>query len=185
MIDETMKDTEARMTKSAEILGRDLAGVRTGRASAALVEHLTVDYYDTPTPLNQLATIATPEPRLITIQAWDKQAVASIEKAILKSDLGLNPSNDGTVVRIPIPPLTQERRQDLAKLVRKRVEEARVSVRNIRRDGVEELRAMEKKKEISQDDQRRSQERIQALTDSFVAQVDKLGTQKESELMEV
>ena len=111
--------------------------------------------------------------------------MASIEKAILKSDLGLNPSNDGTVIRLPIPPLTQERRQDLAKLVRKRVEEARVSVRNIRRDGVEELRAMEREKEISQDDQRRSQERIQALTDSFVAQADKLGTQKESELMEV
>ena len=185
MIDETLKDTESRMKKSAEALGRDLATIRTGRASTALVEHLSVDYFGTPTPLNQLATIATPEPRLITIQPWDKQSAPGIEKAILKSDLGLNPANDGTLIRLPVPPLTQERRGELVKLVRKRIEEAKVSVRNVRRDGVEELRALERKKEISQDDQRRAQERIQSFTDSFVTQAENLGAQKESDLMEV
>ena len=185
MIDDTLKNTETRMQKSIDALSRDLAGIRTGRASAALVDHLMVSYYDTPTPLNQIATIATPEPRLITIQAWDKQAVGNIEKAILTSGLGLNPSNDGTLIRVPIPLLTQERRQELAKLVKKRTEEAKVSVRNVRRDGVEELKSSEKEKEISQDEQKRAQEKIQAITDSFVSQADKLSAQKEAELMEV
>ena len=185
MIEETLKNTESRMQKSIDALSRDLAGIRTGRASAALVEHLMVSYYGTPTPLNQIATIATPEPRLITIQAWDKQAVGNIEKAILTSGLGLNPSNDGTLIRLPIPLLTQERRQELAKLVKKRTEEAKVSVRNVRRDGVEELKTSEKEKEISQDEQKRAQEKIQTITDSFVSQADKFSAQKEAELMEI
>jgi len=185
MIEDTIKSTESRMQKSIEAMTRDLASIRTGRASTALVEHLSVDYYGAPTPLNQLATIAIPEPRLITIQVWDKQAVLSIEKAILKSDLGLNPSNDGTVIRLPVPALTQDRRRELAKLVKKRTEEARIAVRNVRRDGIEELRGLEKQKEISQDDQHRGQDRIQTLTDSYVAKVDEVGIQKEAELMEV
>ena len=185
MIDEVLKDAEGRMKKSVEALGRDLAGMRTGRASAALVEHVSVDYYGTPTPLNQLATITVPDARLIAVQAWDKGAVASIEKAILKSPLGLNPSNDGNLIRIPIPPLTEERRRELVKVVRRRVEEGKVAVRNVRRDALEHLRALEKEKKVSQDADRKAQERLQALTDSSVAQVEKLASQKEAELMEV
>lgn len=185
MTDKVLKEAENRMKKSVEALGRDLAGIRTGRANAALVEHLVVDYYGAATPLNQLATIATPEARLITIQAWDRQAVTAIEKAIQKSDLGLNPSNDGTLIRLAIPPLTEQRRKDLAKVVRKRVEEAKIAVRNVRRDGIEQLRTMEKDKQISQDDQKRAQERLQHFTDTHVAQTDKLGSQKEAEVMEV
>lgn len=185
MVEDTLHEADSRMRKSLEALSRDLAAVRTGRASSALVEHLQVDYYGTPTPLNQLATIATPDARLITIQPWDRQATASIEKAILRSGLGLNPSSDGTVLRLPIPPLTEERRQGLVKIVRRRIEEAKVAVRNIRRDGIEGLRALEKEKGISQDEQRRSQERLQVLTDTFIAEADQLGAHKEAELMEV
>ena len=185
MTAKVLKEAEGRMKKSVEVLAKDLAGIRTGRASTALVEHLVADYYGSLTPINQLATIATPEARLITIQAWDKQAVSAIEKAIQKSDLGLNPSNDGTLIRLPIPPLTEQRRKDLAKMVKKRVEEAKIAVRNVRRDGIEQLRTMEKEKQISQDDQKRAQDRLQQSTDTYVAQTDKLGSQKEAELMEV
>ena len=185
MVEETLLEADSKMEKSLEALTRDLAAIRTGRASPALVEHLKVDYYGTPTPLNQLATIAAPDARLITIQPWDKQATASIEKAILKSDLGLNPSSDGHVLRLPIPPLTEERREGFAKIVRRRIEEAKVAVRNIRRDGVEALRALEKEKGISQDEQKRAQDRLQALTDSHISQADQLGAHKQAELMEV
>ncbi len=185
MIEDTLKDTERRMGSSIESMTRELAGVRTGRASPALLEHVMVDYYGAATPLNQLASVAAPEARLLTVQAWDKQAVRSIEKAILKSDLGLNPSSDGTLIRLPIPQLTEERRKDLVKLVRRRVEEGKVAIRNVRRDGVEQLRALEKSKDISQDDQHRAQDQLQKQTDSFVAQAEKLGVQKEAELMEV
>ena len=185
MIDETLKDAVSRMLKSVDALARDLQAIRTGRASTSLVEHVTVDYHGTPMPLNQLATIAVPEARLITIQPWDKGVVTAIEKAIQRSDLGLNPANDGVVIRLPIPPLTQERRKEMAKMVRKRVEEAKIAIRNVRRDGVEAVRGLEKDKQISQDDQRRAQDRIQTLTDQYITRVDKLGEQKEAELMEV
>jgi ribosome recycling factor len=185
MIEQTLREAEQKMAKSVEVLERDLASIRTGRASASLVDHLTVDYYGTPTPLNQLATIAVPEARLITIQPWDRSAVGAVEKAILKSDLGLNPANDGTMIRVPIPPLTEERRRDLAKVVRKRVEEGKVAVRNIRRDSLESVRASEKRKEISQDDLRRAEQQVQKLTDRAIEQADNLGAKKEAELMEV
>ena len=185
MVDETLNEAEVRMKKSLGSLARDLAGIRTGRANPALVEHVSVEYYGTPTPLNQLATISTPEARLITIQPWDKQSMASIEKAILKSALGLNPSNDGNIIRLPIPLLTQERRQELVKVVKKRIEEGKVALRNIRRDGIEGLRFLEKEKQISQDEEKRAEGRLQALTDSCISEVDEVGSRKETELMEV
>jgi len=185
LVDDTLRDSESKMKKSVEAIKRELASIRTGRASTALVEHLTADYYGTPTPLNQLGTIAAPEARLLTIQVWDKGAVPSIEKAILKSDLGLNPSVDGTTVRIPIPTLTEERRRDLTKVVRKRVEEGKIAIRNVRRDGIEHLRAREKGKLISEDEMKKGQERLQVLTDNHTQQVDQLGAQKEAELLEV
>ncbi len=180
-----LAQADEKMVKAAENLDRELAGIRTGRASPALVEHLRVDYHGVPTPLNQLAGITTPEPRLITIQPWDRATVGAIEKAILKSDLGLNPANDGRVIRLPIPQLTEERRKELVRMVRKRVEEGRVTVRNLRRDTMEELRARERKGEIAEDDHKRAQERLQQLTDGFIAQLNSLGEDKEAELMEV
>lgn len=185
MIEPVIKQSEDKMKKSVEILGKDLAAIRTGRASPSLVEHLVVDYYGTSTPLNQLATISVPEARMITIQPWDRQAMGAIEKAILKSDLGLNPNNDGALIRLPIPPLTEERRRDLVKVVRKRIEEGKIAVRNVRRDGIEALRSLEKDKKISQDDLRRATERLQKITDGYVVETDKLGAKKEAELMEV
>ena len=185
MVEETLANAANRMQKSLDALARDLGGIRTGRANSSLVEHLSIDYYGTPTPLNQLATISVPEARMITIQAWDKQAVTSIEKAVLKSDLGLNPSIEGTLLRLPIPPLTEDRRKELVKLVRRRIEEGKVSVRNVRRDGVDQLRGLEKSKVISQDDHRRALDKLQGQTDAHVIQADKIGTQKEAELLEV
>ncbi len=185
MIEETLRQSEAKMKKSLEVLEKDLASIRTGRARSSLVEHLLVDYYGTPMPLNQLATISVPEARLITIQPWDKQATSQIEKAILKSDLGLNPASDGAVIRLPIPPLNEERRRELVKVVGRRVEDGKIAIRNVRREGIEALRDAEKSKQISQDEQRRAQERLQKLTDSSVEQADRLGAKKEAELMEV
>ena len=185
MIDDVLSQTEAKMKKSIEVLETDLASIRTGRASTSLVDHITVDYYGNPTPLNQLATITVPEARLIAIQPWDKQTASPIEKAILKSDLGLNPVNDGATIRLPIPQLTEERRKDLVKVVRRRIEDGKVAVRNVRRDGLESLRALEKNKEISQDEQTRAQDQLQRVTDTFVDQADVLGAKKEAELMEV
>ena len=185
LVEDTLKDAESRMKKSVEVLKKDLIGIRTGRANTGLVEHLIVDYYGVPTPLNQLGTLSTPEPRLITVQAWDKAAVPAIEKSILRSDLGLNPSSDGTVIRIPVPSLTAERRRDLIKVVKKRVEEGKIAVRNVRRDGVEHVRTLEKDKQISQDDQRKGQDKLQVLTDSYVGLIDAAGSQKESELLEI
>lgn len=185
MIEDTLREAETKMKKSIDALKRELASLRTGRANTSLVEHINADYYGTPTPLNQLGTISTPEARLITIQAWDREAVVSIEKAIQKSDLGLNPSVDGTTVRIPVPPLTEERRRDLTKIVRKRVEEDKIAIRNVRRDGIETLRSREKAKEISEDELKKGQERLQKLTDAHVIQADQLGAQKEADLLEV
>ena len=185
IVSNILSQASDRMQKATESLDHELAGIRTGRASPALVEHLRVDYHGVATPLNQLAGISTPEARLIVIQPWDRAAMGPIEKAILKSDLSLTPANDGRVIRLPIPQLTEERRKDLVRLVRKRVEEGRVAVRNLRRDTLEELRAKEKAKEISEDDTKRAQERLQQITDGFVAQVNRLGEEKEAELMEV
>ena len=185
MIDDVLRQTEAKMKKSIAVLETEMASIRTGRASTSLVDHITVDYYGNPTPLNQLATITVPEARVIAIQPWDKQTASPIEKAILKSDLGLNPVNDGTTIRLPIPLLTEERRKDLVKVVRRRIEDGKVAVRNVRRDGLESRRALEKNKEISQDEQKRAQDQLQKVTDTFVGQADVLGAKKETELMEV
>jgi len=185
MIDDALLDAADRMEKALEALQRDLATVRTGRASPALVEHIQVDYYGTPTPLNQLATISAPEARLIVIQPWDRGSIGAVEKAILKSDIGLNPSNDGTVIRLAIPQLTEERRREIAKQVRKRVEDARVAVRNIRRDCHDHIRRLEHDHEISQDDLHRAETELQKLTDDQVKQVDKVGHEKEEEVLAV
>ncbi len=185
MIDDVFNNAKDRMTKAVEALRRELATVRTGRAHPGLVEHLRVDYYGVPTPLNQLATISVPDPRLLTIQPWDRQAMSAIEKAILKSDLSLTPTNDGIIIRLSIPQLTEERRRELAKSVHKKVEEGRVEIRNIRRDGHEELRRLQREKLVSEDDQFRGQEKLQKLTDEFVQQVERVGEEKEAELLAV
>ncbi len=178
MIDDELLNATDRMEKAAEALRRDLSSIRTGRASPAIVDHLQVDYYGTPTPLNQLATIGTPEARLIVIQPWDRGSIGAVEKAILKSDIGLNPSNDGTVIRLAIPQLTEERRRDIAKQVRKRVEDARIEVRNIRRDCHDHIRRLEHDHEISQDNLHRAESDLQKLTDDQVNEIDKVGHEK-------
>lgn len=185
MIDETLSNAEKRMKTAVAVLERELDAIRTGRARPGLVEQLKVDIYDTTLPLSQLATISVPEARLITIQPWDKQAMGAIEKAIQKSDLGLNPTNDGHTVRLVIPQLTEERRKELAKLVHGKLEEGRVAVRNVRRHSHEELRHLDKDKEISDDDEHRALDKLQKLTDRFVEEIDKLGKEKEAELLEV
>ncbi len=185
MIDDELLDATDRMEKTAEALRRDLGTIRTGRASPAIVEHLPVDYYGTPTPLNQLATISAPEARLIVIQPWDRGSIGAVEKAILKSDIGLNPSNDGTVIRLTIPQLTEERRREIAKQVRKRVEDARVAVRNVRRDCHDHIRRLEHDHEISQDDLHRAETELQKLTDDQVKEIDKVGHEKEEEVLAV
>ncbi len=185
MIGETMADAEERMGKAVEALRRELATIRTGRANPGLVEHLRVDYYGTPTPLKQLATVAVPEARLLTIQPWDKGSMGAIEKAILKSDLGLNPTNDGSIIRLAIPQLTDERRRELVRVVHKKVEEGRVAVRNIRRDAHTMLRDLLREKEISEDQEHNAQEELQKLTDRFIEAVGAVGDEKERELLEV
>jgi ribosome recycling factor len=185
MIDDAMQDAETRMKKAVEVLREDLMTIRTGRASPALVERLRVDYYGTPTPLNQIAAISAPEPRLLVIRPWDPTAAAEIEKAILKSELGLTPSSDGGIIRLPIPRLTEERRRELSKLVGRRVEEGRVAVRNIRRDVQDDLRAFEKEKLITEDDLYNARKKLQDLHDAFVEQMDEIGKVKEQEIMEV
>jgi ribosome recycling factor len=185
MIDDALLDADDRMDKAEGALRRDLSTVRTGRANSALVEHLQVEYYGTPTPLNQLANINTPEARLIVIQPWDRGSIGAVEKAILKSDIGLNPSSDGTVIRLAFPQLTEERRRDIAKQVRKRVEEARIAVRNIRRDCHDQIRHLEHDHEISQDDLHRAETDLQKLTDDHVKAVDKIGQEKEQEVLAV
>jgi ribosome recycling factor len=182
---EVLTDTDSRMSKSVDALRRELNTIRTGRASPVLVETLMVDYYGVPTPLNQLASISVPEPRVLMIQPWDKQAMKDVERSVLKSDLGLVPTNDGNVIRISIPTLTEERRRELVRLVGRRVEDGHVAVRNIRRDSLARFRGMEKSKELSQDESRRSQEQIQSLTDRFIDQMDSLRADKEAEVMEV
>lgn len=185
MVDEIFEDLKDRMGKSIESLKREYSRLRTGRASISLLDGIRVSYYDTPTPLNQMASLAVPEPRLIVIQPWDKTAIEDIEKAILKSELGLTPMNDGKVIRISIPPLTEERRKELVKVARKMSEENKVSIRNIRRDANEMLKDLKKEKEISEDDLFRSQEEVQKATDQFISQVDELCAAKEKEILEI
>jgi ribosome recycling factor len=185
MIDDVLADAKDRMGKAVEALRKELATIRTGRAHPGLIEHLRVDYYGAPTPLNQLATINVPEPRLLTIQPWDHQSLGAIEKAILKSDLGLNPSNDGNIIRLVIPQLTEERRKELVKVVHKKVEEGRVAVRNVRRDRHDELRRLQREKEISEDAQYLAQEELQKLTDDFIKDIERVGEEKEAELLAV
>ena len=179
-----MNTASSKMRKTIETIERDLSGVRTGRASPALLEHIRIDYYGVPTPLNQLANVNAPDPRLLVIQPWDRASLATIEKSILKSDLGLNPVNDGNVLRLSIPPLSEERRKDLVKMVRKRIEEGKIAIRNVRRDAVEELKTLEKNKEISEDDQKRALTKLQKITDGFIEEADKLGKNKEKEVLE-
>jgi ribosome recycling factor len=180
-----VKETAARMERSIESFRKELGKVRTGRASFSLLDGVKVDYYGTPTPLQQVGTLSVPESRLITITPWDAKMIGPIEKAIQASGLGLNPASDGKVVRIPIPPLTEERRKELAKVVRKMAEDARVAVRNVRREAIEKLKDREKKKEISEDDVKRGQDRIQKETDASVKKIDDILKAKEQEILEV
>jgi ribosome recycling factor len=178
-------DAERRMKKAIEALKQDLGGIRTGRASAALVERIQVEYYCSPTPLNQVATITVPEARLLVIQPWDRKLLTDIEKAIQKSDLGINPNNDGQVIRLNVPPMNEERRRDLVKSLHKKLDEHKVAVRNIRRDIHDKLRDREKKKEVSEDELKRSTDRLQKLTDRYIDEMDKVGKTKEQEILEV
>lgn len=185
MIEDIKKDAEQRMKKSIESFKSELSKIRTGRAHTSLLDHVTVDYYGTETPLSQVASIAVADARMLTVTPWEKQLVPVIEKAIMTSDLGLNPSSAGSVIRVPMPALTEERRRDLVKVVRHEGENARVAIRNIRRDANNDLKALLKEKEISEDDERKGQDAIQKLTDKYVAEVDQLLETKEKELMEI
>ncbi|GAB4551386.1 MAG: ribosome recycling factor [Geothermobacteraceae bacterium] len=185
MLDEVRKNAAAGMEKAIDALKRDLGKVRTGRASLSLLDDVRVDYYGTPTPLNQVGTLAVPEPRLITIQPWEKNLIPEIEKAIMKADLGLNPSSDGQIVRIAIPALTEERRKEMVKVVKRMGEDCKIAVRNARRDANDTLKKLLKDKEITEDDQKRGEKDIQDLTDSFVKKVDEILETKEKEVMEI
>ncbi len=185
MVKDLLKDAETRMNGAIHALEQDLATIRTGRASPALVERLMVNYYDTPTPLMQLATISVPEPRTLLIKPFDPSTLKNIEKAILSSDLGLTPNNDGKNIHLTLPPLTEERRRDLVKRVQARLEEARVAIRNIRRDAHNDLRDFEKEKLISEEDLKRGEVQLQRLTDRFIEEINKRGQVKEKEIMEV
>ena len=185
MLEPILEETEITMGLATESLQRDIARIRTGRASTALVEEIAVEYYGTEMPLNQVATILVPEPRLIVIQPWDKQSIPAIERAILKSELGITPTNDGTVIRIALPQPTAERRQELAKMVRQRAEEARVAIRNGRRSAQESLRKEEKGSGVSKDDVRRAQSELQKLTDAEIERVDAVLAEKEEEILTI
>lgn len=184
MLEETLRETDTRMKKTLEAMKRDYASIRTGRASPSLVENYKVDYYGTQTPLSQVATILCPEARLIVIQPWDKSMLVTIEKMLQKSGLGINPANDGNVLRLNLPPLSEERRAELAKMVRKRAEEGKIALRNIRRESMESLQKKEKKKEISQDELKVGETKIQKLVDLHIDEVNKVTQGKEKELME-
>jgi len=182
---EVIADAKGRMTKALEATRHEFGAVRTGRANPALLEQIRVDYYGVPTPVNQLATVSVPEPRLLVIQPWDKKMVKEVERAIMKSELGLVPSSDGVVIRLPIPSLTEERRRDLVKVVRKQAEEGRVAVRNVRREAKEMIEELEKDGEVSEDASLRAMEELQRLTDEFIAAVDRALESKEKEILEL
>lgn len=185
MIKELYQDMEKKMEKTIESLGRDLATIRTGRASLAILDGITLEYYGSQSPLNQVATLSIPESRLIVIQPWDPTAIKEIEKALMRSDLGLTPNNDGKVIRLPIPALTEERRIQLVKVVKRNGEEGKVAIRNIRRDAISEAKDFEKEKVISEDELHRAQDEIQKVTDRYIQRVDEFIDKKEKEVLEV
>jgi ribosome recycling factor len=182
---ELFAQTEDKMKKAIESLKREFGNIRTGRATPAMLERVTVDYYGTPTAVNQVANVSVPEPRMLVIQPWEKTMLAPIEKAILKSDLGITPNSDGSVIRLNIPQLTQQRRTELVKMTKKTSEEAKVAIRNLRRDANDALKKLEKDKAISEDDNKRAQEEMQKVTDKYIKEVDRVTEAKEKEIMEV
>ena len=185
MLDEVLLELDDKMEKAVKSFEVELGKVRTGRASPSMLEVIKVDYYGTPTPINQMASVSTPEARMLVVQPWDQSSLELIEKAIQASDLGIVPQNDGKIIRLPIPPLTEERRKEFAKLVGKLAEDARVSIRNVRRFGMDELKKAEKDKTISEDDQKKGQEKIQSVTDQFIKKVDDLADSKSKEILEI
>jgi ribosome recycling factor len=185
MIKELLKETELHMQKTVEATKKELQAVRTGRANSSILDRVIVEYYGTPTPITQLAAISVPDARTLVVQPWDKTALAAVEKAILKADLGLNPVNDGTVIRLPVPQLTEERRKELVKVVKKEAEENRIIIRNLRRDSNDKLKALEKDSKITEDEGKRAHDDTQKLTDKHIAEIDKLLEAKEKEIMEV
>ena len=185
MVKDTLAQAETKMKKSVDALRHHLGAIRTGRASPALVEHIHVEYYGSEMPLNQLANVSVPEPRMLVIQPWDQGAIKAIEKAIQHSELGINPTNDGRIIRLGIPPLTEQRRRVLTKLVKKEVEESKIALRNLRRDAQNDLKKLETDKQISSDELKRAQERLQELTDRYTREMDQVGAAKETEVMEV
>ncbi|HEY3196025.1 MAG TPA: ribosome recycling factor [Candidatus Dormibacteraeota bacterium] len=185
MIDPILRDAETKMSKSVDHFAAELATIRTGRANPALIDKIMVPYYGTPTPLNQLAQISAPEPRLLVVQVYDKSQIGAVEKALRTSEQGLNPASDGQVIRVPIPPLTEERRREYVKLVRQKAEDARVAIRNVRRDEIHRVDQLEKQGDVAADDAKRAQVRLQKMTESQVEKVDALGARKEAEVLEV
>lgn len=185
MANEIIKETENNMKKTIEVVKKEFASLRAGRATPALLDKISVNYYGTPTPVNQLANISVPEARLLVIQPWDKSSLPELERAILKSDLGITPASDGTVIRLAIPQLTRERRADLMKVIKKKAEEGRVAVRNVRRDTNEQLKAQQKDGKMSEDELKRAQDEVQKLTDRFIKEIDGLLSTKEQEIMQV
>lgn len=185
MLNKIIEETREKMEKSLEHYRSELKSVRTGRASVAMFDNIKVDYYGTPTPLSQVGTLSAPEPRMITIQPWDRNLIVAIEKAILTSNMGFNPSNDGSMIRIPIPQLTEERRKDIVKMIKKMAEEAKVISRNIRRDANESFKKSEKDKEISEDESKKGVARIQELTDEYIKKIDEVTARKEKDVMEI
>ena len=184
-IADVLAEAERKMGQSIVAMRRDISSIRTGRATPALIEDLVVDYYGAPTPLKQLASISAPDARAIMVQPWDRQALRDIERSLTRSDLGFNPSNDGNVITVPVPPLTRERRQEMVRLLKRKAEDSKVAVRNVRRDGVDSLRKMERDKAISQDENRRSQDALQKTTDAHIKSIDEVAAAKEAEIMEV
>ena len=180
-----LEESSRKMDLAIDALKRDLNALRTGRATPALIENITVDYYGVPTPLKQVASISTPDARAIMVQPWDKQSLRDIEKSLMKAEMGFNPSNDGNMITIPIPPLNTERRLELVKLLKRKLEDSKVSVRNVRRDGVDNLRKLERDKSISQDQNRRAQDQLQKNTDEHTKSIDQVGATKEVEIMQV
>ena len=180
-----LAETERKMDNTVAALKRELINIRTGRATPALIENVSVDYYGVATPLNQIASISAPDARAIMVQPWDKQALVEIEKSLMKSEMGFNPSNDGNTITVPIPPLTQERRLELVRMLKRKLEDGKVSLRNVRRDGVDTLRKLERDKAISKDENHRGQDQLQKTTDAHVKIVDEVGSSKETEIMQV
>ena len=180
-----LEGVDRKMDRAIEALRRDLNSLRTGRATPSLIENVSVDYYGVPTPLKQIASITVPDARAIMVQPWDKQSLREIEKSLMKSEMGFNPSNDGNMITVPIPPLNQERRQDMVRLLKRKLEDGKVSVRNVRREGLENLRKLERDKVVSQDENRRAQDQLQKMTDGHTKAIDQVGAAKETEILQV